>query len=97
MSIEEIRQKLEDSRALYPGTDPQAFDRTVDNFVASLRAQYGEDVPVVEVVKRLRALPFPTAPLSRSQNTWKAPDGINVQWMPAGFVLSRRAGPSSAA
>ena len=88
MSIEEIRQKLEDSRALYPGADPQAFDRTVDNLVASLRAQYGEDIPVVEVVKVLRTLSFPTAPLAPSQNAGKPPDGINVEWTLAGFVLN---------
>jgi hypothetical protein len=60
-SIEEIRQRLENAKAHYEGTDPEAFSLAVDNFVKSLRERYGEQVPTLEVARLLRELRVPAA------------------------------------
>src|SRR5580700_10981232 len=54
VNIEEIRRRLENAKALYQGQDPEEFDKAIDTFVAALKAQYGEDVPVVDAFKRIR-------------------------------------------
>lgn len=60
LSIEEIRQRLDNAKDNYKG-DREAFARAIEPFVASLRSQYGEQVPAVEVAKHLREFPFPAA------------------------------------
>lgn len=56
ISVEEIRQALEKAKAAYKGNDVEAFNRANDDLVASLRAQYGEQIPVAEAVKVLQKL-----------------------------------------
>lgn len=56
-SVAEIRRILDKAEADYKGKDPEAFHREMDNFVASLGAQYGgAPIPVLDAVKLLRKL-----------------------------------------
>jgi hypothetical protein len=56
-NVEEIRQMLEKAKANYKGKDPEAFSRTIDGFVVSLRAQYGgQQIPVLDALESLRKL-----------------------------------------
>jgi hypothetical protein len=94
-SIEEIRQRLENAKAHYQGEDPEGFNKAMDNFVASLRARYGEQVPVADAARLMRELPLavgkttagtPRAGVPGSAGE-KAPDGVRFEWTPAGFLL----------
>jgi hypothetical protein len=99
ISIEEIRQRLENSKAHYHGTDLQALDKATDNAVAALRTRYGDQIPARDAIKFLREFPFPigdTSPAPRSDpgvldgknaNEKIAPEGVNIERTPVGFLL----------
>lgn len=102
IAIGEIRQKLEAAKANYKGNDPAAFANTIDDAVASLQAQYGDQVPAVAAVRFLRELPLPADEMAsgpgataidtnvsdtNANHTKKTPDGVSIQWTPAGFLL----------
>lgn len=95
ISIEEIRQRLENAKTHYQGKDPEGFNKAMDNFVASLRARYGEQVPVVDAARLMRELRLPvveaaaTAPSAGATGAdrEKAPDGVRFEWTPGGFLL----------
>jgi hypothetical protein len=96
VGIEQIRQTLGDTKANYKATDPAAFDKAIDTFVASLKAQYGDEVPVVEAVKLLRnfqppagetASAVPKTEIPAGSDAEKTPDGISFESTPRGFLL----------
>jgi hypothetical protein len=92
IGVEQIRQRLAIAKAHSQAVDPAAFDKAIDTFVASLRAKYGEEVPLVEAARLLRdfQLPtgetFPSVPIARS-GAEKTPDRIGVEFKPGGFLL----------
>lgn len=96
MDIEEVRQKLESVKANYKGKDAESFNKAIDNAVASLQAQYGTQVPQVEVIKLLRKIAIPYAEAETvsprandvtGKNPKEVPDGVSVESTPDGFVL----------
>jgi len=96
MDIEELRLKLESARAQYKGRDAEAFGRAIDNAVATLRAQYGTQVPAVEAIKLLRKLSIPdsvaaTVPSKPADATGAGRKemlaGMSVEFTPDGFLL----------
>ena len=99
-SIEEIRQRLEKAKAQYRGEDREAFARAIDSLVESLRAQYGEQVPVADAAKRLRELHLPSSEtVSTAPGNAAAPvekettaDGVRLEWTPGGFILRASCG-----
>ena len=67
VSVEHIRQTLEKAKLDYQGGDPEGFNRAADEFIASLRAQYGERAPAADAVKLLAKFARATgAPISFS-------------------------------
>jgi hypothetical protein len=53
--VDEIAQALEKAKANYNGNDTEAFNKTIDDFVASLKAKHGnERIPVRDAVRLLR-------------------------------------------
>ena len=89
ISIEEIRQKLENAKAHYKGGDAEAFDTAIDDSVVALRARFGEQVPAVDAIKFLREFPFPTGE-SRAPSQViekKEPEGVTIERTPVGFLL----------
>jgi len=56
ISVESLREDMEKAKEQYKGKDREAFNREVDNFVDSLRAQYGDQIPVAEAFKLLQRL-----------------------------------------
>jgi hypothetical protein len=55
-TVEHIRLVLEQAKAEYHGPDPEGFNRSMDQFVESLRMQYGERIPIRDAVRRLEQL-----------------------------------------
>lgn len=53
VGVEYIRQTLEKAKLDYSGRDPGGFSRAADDFLASLREQYGEHVPAADAFKRI--------------------------------------------
>jgi hypothetical protein len=89
ISIEEIRQRLENAKTHYDGRDLEAFDKAIDDSVAALSARFGEQVPAVEAIKFLREFPFPTGD-SRTPSQVdekKAPEGVTIERTLVGFLL----------
>jgi hypothetical protein len=97
VGIEEIRQRLEDTKAYDKGS--------IDTFLESLKAQYGDEAPAVEVVKRLRKLQSSTGGTASAfasesapgasaagSEAGKTPDGIRVESTPGGFLLRASCG-----
>jgi hypothetical protein len=96
IGIEEIRQRLDNAKTHYQGEDAEAFDKAIGTFVASLKAQYGEEVPVVDAYRHIREFPFPlseTASAPQKTNPppggdgEKTPDGVSLESTPDGFLL----------
>ena len=56
ISVDRIRQTLETAEADYHGPDPQGFNRAANELIASLKAQYGDQVPAADAVERLEKL-----------------------------------------
>jgi len=76
ISIDEVRQRLEKS----------ALDRKViDDIVSSLRAQYGDRAPAVDVARAIAKVQIPTARATTVPA--RAPDALKVEHIPDGFVL----------
>jgi hypothetical protein len=44
---------IEKAKADYQGRDREGFSRAADEFVASLRGQYGERVPIPDAIRRV--------------------------------------------
>ena len=95
VSIEEIRQTLHKTRALYQNEDAEAFNKDVDAFITRLRSQYTDQVPAADAVKLLREFqptqgaPHKASPVSDAPrpNSETVPDGVICEWKPDGFVL----------
>jgi hypothetical protein len=56
ISVEALRKNFEKAKAEYKGSDHDAFNRKMDEFIESLRTQYGDQIPVSEAFKLLRNL-----------------------------------------
>jgi hypothetical protein len=87
IGIGEIRQKLEAANANYKG------NKAIDDALASLGAQYGDQIPAVAAIRFLRehtsASPLPDREsLPHTDTTKKTPDGVTIEWTPVGFLLS---------
>lgn len=53
IGLDRIRQAIEKAELEYHGRDPQGFKQAAGEFLASLKAQYGDQVPAADAVKRL--------------------------------------------
>lgn len=54
--LEDLRKNLEKAKAEYKGSDHDVFNRKMDEFIETLRAQYGDQIPVAEAFKLLQKL-----------------------------------------
>jgi hypothetical protein len=81
IGIEEVRQRLEKTKA---------GAQAIDSIVSSMRAQYGDQVPVVEAVRfiskfqPLSGEPVAIAPMPPPKET---PDGVAAEITPDGFLV----------
>ena len=91
VTINELRQKMDNARAAYQGDDPAGFAESLESAISALQAQYGDHVPLVAVVKALHNLPAEgkkAAPAPPDPNAAaRQPDGITVEQTLAGFHL----------
>jgi hypothetical protein len=78
ISIDEVRQRLEKT---------PVGAKTIDGVVSSLRAQYGDQVPVVEVVRAMSKIQLPEAASKTTACSEKSADGVKVEQRPDGFLL----------
>ena len=56
ISLESLRQTMEKSKTDYKGSDRDVYNANIDNFIGSLKAQYGEQIPVEDAFKLLQKL-----------------------------------------
>jgi hypothetical protein len=54
--LEDIRKNLEKAKAEYKGNDHDVFNRKMDEFIETLRTQYGDQIPVAAAFKLLQKI-----------------------------------------
>lgn len=56
ISVESLRENMEKKKEEYKGEDRETFNREIDKFIQSLKAQYGDQIPIAEAFKLVQKL-----------------------------------------